>query len=130
MGQSANGRLVFGFKVGEEDEIPEFLAAYEGDLDYLILAKAGLSESRDWHLRNATVEACVADMERLGTYDYCQHVLCVRGLKLSAEWSETVVITPELLTVPPEKIAEFKAWCDANGVPWQEPQWLLSSFFS
>ena len=128
MGQSPYARLIFGFVVGTDDEPPAFLADHNDSVDEYILAKAGLEDSTDWKLRNRVVGECIADVEHIGYHEMPDFVLCVRGLCHSVEWSETKLITPELLRVDPAKVAEFRRWCDENGTPWQEPGWLMSAY--
>lgn len=127
MVQTPYARLMFGFVVGTDDDPPAFLESYV-DLNHLILNRAGLADSCDWKLRNRVVGECIADMEHVGYCATSDYVLCVRGLCHSVEWSETKLITPELLRVDPAKVAEFRRWCDENGAPWQEPGWLMAAY--
>jgi hypothetical protein len=130
VGKSTYSRLYFGFKVGDEDDPPEFLERLGAeDIDDVILKDAGLSDSEDWKVRNAAIEACPADLVRTGTWDCCGYFLIVRGAKHSAEWGDVVMVDEAALAVAPERVEAFKSWCLAHGVEYEEPRWLLTSFY-
>jgi hypothetical protein len=126
MGVSSDGLLVFGFPIGEEDEMPEFL----GDCDDMDDFIAGPWKSGGDHkARQALIDACPADLTVYCSYDYSMYVLAVRGTEARAARGDAVEISPEHLAVAPEKIAAFQAWCEENGIEYHEPKWLLCSMY-
>ena len=125
MGVTSDGVLVFGFPIGEADEVPEFLGECD-DMDDFI----GGPWSNEGHdARAAKINACPADLTLYCSYDYPMHILSVRGTELAANRGDALEVTPEHLAVAPERIAAFKAWCETNGIEYQEPKWLLCSMY-
>lgn len=135
MGISSNAMLYFGFPVGDNDEPPTFLEGRDNedgvteDFDDLICERAGLAADADYATRKVAIEACPAEMQSYCSYEWPMFLLCVRGAEHLVHRGYTAEITPENMTVAPEKVAAFKAWCEANAIEWQEPKWLLCSMY-
>ena len=131
MGIDSDGKLMFGFKVGDHDNPPAFLQLDDdGDLedfDAFVLKDTPLGLS--WTDRMAKIEACPAEFVRCSTWDYPIYVLAVRGATLTACIGRAVAVAPEFLAVSPDRIAAFRAWCEECGIAWQEPGWLLATMY-
>lgn len=128
MGISSDGVLYFGFQVGDEDERPEWMGEFE-DFDDWLCNKAGLAEDAPWEERKPIIDGCPAELQLFCSYDYPMYVLGVRDAEHRAYRGDIVEIGTAQLAVEDEKIAAFKAWCEANGIEYQEPKWLLCSMY-
>lgn len=127
MSVSSDGVLYFGFPIGEDDQMPDFMGETEYFDDWLD-AKAGL-EDASYEVRDANREACPADLMIYCSCDYPMYFLAVRGCALRANRGDAKEVMSEFLAVPSEKIAAFKGWCEANEIPYQEPKWFLCSMY-
>lgn len=126
MGMDADGIFVYGFYVGGEEGLPEWMGDDEGfDFDDLIAGPyvAGC----DYKARHATIEACPAELVTFCSYDNPEYILALRGTKKSCSWGESIEITS--LDVDPARVAALKAWCEEKGIPWEQPKWLLASMW-
>lgn len=149
MGQSTDATLVFGFDLGLEDEPLFFLEGIKdnyGDeassLEDLIFFEAGVPA---WHEdetkeeREARREACRAaekaypvDIEVHCHHEYPMYILTPRAVMsyTASRGSPVEVDFREIRnTITPEIMTAFKQWCDDHGVEWQEPGWLLCSYW-
>src|ERR1700722_11828043 len=135
MGISSNAMLYFGFPVGDCDEPPTFLEnrehedGYTEAFDDLICERAGFPADAEYKTRKLVIDACPAELQSYCSYEWPMFLLCVRGAEHLVRRGYTAEITTENLTIEPAKIAAFKAWCEANGIEWQEPKWLLCSMY-
>jgi hypothetical protein len=127
MGISSDGLLIFGFPVGDEGEVPEWLAVYD-DFDDFLATTMSISESLSYTDRQRIIDTCPADVFVYCSGDYPMHILGIRGAGFRVRRGYTTEVQPSLLTVPQEKIDAFKAWCEQAGIEWQEPKWLLCSY--
>lgn len=125
MGVSTNAYLIFGFPVGDEDQKPDWLDEDEEFDDYVC---RNLSVNASWEERSSVINACPAQLEYHCSGDYPMYVLAVRGFGYSAWRGDLTEVTS--LDVDPEKIAAFKAWCEENEIPYEEPKWFLCSYYS
>jgi hypothetical protein len=137
MGISTDGILAFGFDLGLEGEKPEFLGDHE-DIDEMVTAEAGLTapEHRDyerdwreyWKAKKAALAACPIELIEHCSGEYPMYIIAVRGTGGYARrgYAQKVDTSPPA----PEKIEAARAWCEAHGIEWQEPCWLLASFYS
>lgn len=127
MGVSSDGMLYFGFLVAEEDvELPKWMEGYDY-FDYFVLEKAGVSKEAPYEERSRVIEACPAELQTFCSYDYPMYVLAVRGVSKIVSRGKSLEITADDLQVPQQKIDEFKKWCEASGIKYEEPKWLLCS---
>ncbi|MGX1786872.1 hypothetical protein ACWIGM_09060 [Bosea sp. NPDC055332] len=128
MGVSSDGLLVYGIDLG--DEKPEFLGSHD-DMDEFLDEQSGLPTwGEDGHSFNAQSDyrdKCPADLTRYCSYDYPMHILAVRGTE--SRVSRGYVTEIETLSVDPEKVEAFKAWCADHGIEDAEPKWLLCSMY-
>jgi hypothetical protein len=97
--------------------------------DDLICEAAGLPAEASYAERKIEIDACPAEMQSYCSYEWPMFLLCVRGAEYLVHRGYTEEITAKSLAVKPEKIAAFKAFCEANSIPWQEPKWLLCSMY-
>lgn len=128
MGISSDGILYFGFQVGQDEEPPEWMGEFD-DFDDFLVAKAGLPDDSPYEVRRGIIKECPAELQMYCSYDYPMYILGIRDAEHRVNRGYTAEITAENLIVAPEKIAAFKAWCDANSIEWQEPKWLLCSMY-
>jgi len=128
MGVSSDGILYFGFQVGGEEELPEWMDGFE-DFDDFLVTKAGLPDNAAYAERKPVINSCPAELQLFCSYDYPMYVLGMRGAEHRAYRGDIVEIGATELTVSQEKIDAFKAWCVAHGIEWQEPKWLLCSMY-
>lgn len=133
MGVSTNAMLVFGFPVSDEyDEPPEWLTLSEEveDFDAWLAMKAGLTpEQSTYEAQKKIVDACPADLFTHCHSEQPLYILGVRGAELTASRGYPEEITADLIMISAERIAAFKAWCEANDIPYQEPKWWLCSYW-
>lgn len=135
MGISSNAMLYFGFPVGEDEERPSFLEGRDNedgvteDFDDMICELAGLPADAEYKARKAVIDASPAELQSYCSFEYPMFILCVRGASHLVHRGYTSEINSENLAVAPEKIAAFKAWCEANKIEYQEPKWLLCSMY-
>jgi hypothetical protein len=128
MGISSDGVLYFGFQVGGDGERPEWMGEFE-DFDDWLCNKAGLTEDAPWEERQPIIHGCPAELQMFCSYNYPMFVLGVRGAEHRAYRGDIVEIGTAQLAVEDEKTAAFKAWCETNGIEYQEPKWLLCSMY-
>ncbi len=128
MGVSSDGILYFGFQVGGEEELPEWMGEHE-DFDDFLAEKAGLAPDAPYEERRKIEKACPAELQLFCSYDYPMYVLGIRDAEHRVNRGYLKEIGAKELTVDADKIAAFKAWCEANGVEYQEPKWLLCSMY-
>lgn len=128
MGVSSDGMLYFGFQVGDEDQKPEWLGEHE-DFDAFICAKAGLPDDAPYEQTGPVIKNCPAELQLFCSYDYPMYVLGVRGAEHRAYRGDIVEIGDAELAVDSVRVEAFKAWCDLNGIEWQQPKWLLCSMY-
>lgn len=140
MGQSTDGILAYGFDLGIEEEKPEWLGEHD-DLEDLTAADAGLTEpatenykdpawSAYWAAKRATEAACPIELVSHCSGKYPMYIMAVRGSVKTAKRGYPETLTADDLTVPPEKVAAAKAWCEAHGIEWQEAKWILASMWN
>jgi hypothetical protein len=127
MGISSDGILYFGFQVGGDEELPEWMEDYE-EFDEFLLAKAGLPLDTSWQESKAIREACPVDLQTYCSYDYPMYILGIRGAEYRAHRGYVVEIGAEM-AVPQDRIDAAKSWCEANGIEWHDPKWLLCSMY-
>lgn len=124
MGVSTDGILAFGIDFGEE--LPEFLADFEDVWwDYT----DSISGETDYKKRSEFRDNHIADLVMYCSYEYPMYILAINGTKTEVSRGYTEEIDPSDLRIPQEKIDAFKAFCEENGVEWQEPKWLLASMW-
>lgn len=138
MGQSTDGILVFGFDLGVEDESPDFLGEFD-DLTDLLSDEAGLTEWRNdftdaqssayFKTRRELEAACPVDIVLHCSGDYPMYILAIRGYEYSASRGSPEIIEMDKLIVDDAKIQAAKEWCEAHGIEWQEPKWVLASYW-
>lgn len=131
MGVPSDGVLYFGFQVGGEDEVPEWLEDVEDhEFDTFLCQKAGLTyETSTWEERKKIIDACPADLGQFCSYEYPMYVLFIREEEYRAYRGDIVELDLQEMQVEQKYIDEFKAWCLANDIKWQEPKWLLCSMY-
>lgn len=128
MGVSSVGLLVFGIDLGEDE--PEFWGDHN-DMDDFLDSESGLPTygcpGYDYEKLSANRKKCPADVIFYCSYDYPMHILAVRGTERRV--SRGYVKEIETLSVEPEKVEAFKAWCADHGIADAEPKWLLCSMY-
>lgn len=144
MGISTDGLLIFGFDLGEEfpkgiyGSEEEYEDCEDHNLEDVIADKAGLKyredftdeEAKVYFAKKRDLEAtCPISIEYHCSYECPMYIIAIRGAKFSAHRGYPLELDQSLLTVSPEKIAAAKAWCESNGIEWQEPKWLLASLW-
>ena len=131
MGTSTDAILVYGFEIGSEDEPPEFLEAFDGDFDEYLNDISGLPKygesGHTFEAQWAWRDSCPADMTMHCSYDYPMYILAVRGTKTTAYRGYPKEI--KSLAIDEAKVSAFREWCEANGIEYQEPKWLLVSMW-
>lgn len=140
MGVSTDALLAFGVDLG--DEYPESLLNEddEGDFESWVLDHVGLARPTvsdyghpDWVAyfakRNEILETFPVDLELHCSYDYPMYILCVRGTRKRASRGSPESLDASALTVTPEQVAAFKAFCEEHDIDAGEPGWLLFSMW-
>jgi hypothetical protein len=112
MGVSTDAILVYGFDLGEEEDI-------EDERIRDVIEKADNLELED--NRAAIVGHC--------SHDYRMIIVAVPNTKRVAKRGYPTTIDPASMAVPQERVAELRAFCEAHGIPWQEPRWILCSMW-
>lgn len=127
MGTSTNAIIAFGFQLGEEGETPPFLQSEEDeefDFDEIRARELGVTEK---YPTREQLAAHPADLVWHCSSDYPMYFLAVNGTQVEAYGG-----CPKSFKLPEiseEQIAALKAWCEKNGVEWQEPAWHLMSYW-
>lgn len=128
MSVSSDAILVFGFPVGREDEVPEWLIDVDGEeIDFDDFVCGPYEIDCDYSARRAKLGSCPADLTLYCSYDYPMFILGVRGTETRVAHGDFSEISS--LDVPAEKISAFKSWCELSGIPYEEPKWLLVSMY-
>lgn len=134
MGVSSDGLLLFGFSVGDDDKPPDWLFDPEDEdadaleFDDFVCGISDLPADAPYEARKAFIDACPAELVLYCSYDYPMYVLTVRGTTKRAYRGDLNEVGD--LTVEPERIAAFKAWCETNDIPYEEPKWFLASMYA
>lgn len=131
MGQSTNAMLFFGFHVGDEDELPEWLEFTEEieDFDAWLAMKAGLPKGGTYAEQRKIAAGCPADLFTHCSSDHPMYILGVRGAELIAHRGFPTEMSATHLEISQGKILRFKGWCAANNIPYEEPKWWLCSYW-
>ena len=150
MGVSTNGILCFGFSITEEDEQPEFLEnvvshwgeGEQPELSDLIYHEAGILPPHDneteeqssarWKVQREAEKVYPVDLVHHCSGDYPMYILVPREVPhFSASRGGPIGINlvAAAYSVTPEVLGKFQAWCEAHDVEWQEPEWLLCSYW-
>lgn len=141
MGQSTDAILMYGVNLGEGEglEWPSMLTE-EGesypDIDGYIASLAGLKEpagedyqdpawSAFWAAKRKSVEAFPVNLVSHCSGDYPMWVLAVRNTVQRARRGYPE--TPTMREIAEADRDALKAFCDATGLPWSEPGWVLCS---
>ena len=128
MGVSSDAMLYFGFRVGGEDELPEWMGEHK-HFDDFILVKEGLPVDLPYEKRAPVIKKCPAELQLYCAYEYPMYVLAVRGSEHKVYRGDIKEISPADLEVHPDKIVAFKAWCESADIPYETPKWLLCSMY-
>lgn len=132
MGVSTDAILVFGFDCGETQPIKDWIDDLIAEEAHLI-RPAGSWDNPDvraYHdARREAIEACPVDIVDHCSGEYPMYVVALRGSEIRSSRGHSTVIDPAALNVAPERIVAMKAWCEAHGIQWREPSWLLVSYW-
>lgn len=129
MGQSTDAIIAYGFEIGEEDELPEFIGDAEDFDDYLDKLSGLPYYGEPGHSfadQRAFREQCPAELIGHCSGDYRMYILAVRGTQVLASRGSPVDVTNSFDTVEADKLDAFKKWCTERGIE-GEPKWLLFS---
>jgi hypothetical protein len=131
---TSDGVLFFGFVVRQPgDDTPDWQPALgedgvdgdQFDFDTFLLDHVGLSGNASDSVKNKALRECPIELITFGYDDELGQAIIVRGAYIRAPEYKAVEIGD--LSVDPEKIVAFRAWCDSIGIPYHEPQWMLAS---
>jgi len=115
MGVSTNGILCFGFDLGEEIERPAVFLNNIGTPD----------EDEKWgdDTKDFPVE--------LITHCSGEYPMYIIALKNTHVWANRGYpqVIEELPIINIGTIVVARRWCEANDIEWQEPKWLLCSYW-
>jgi hypothetical protein len=146
MGQSTDGKIAFGFDLG--DELPEKIMTLGTDErndyfdeDTFWQNVAGLKypddslkgEIRDkalkkfWKTRDEAKAKSGVEFVMHCSCEYAMYFLAVSGTEQSANRGETVPI--KLTEISTEQISQLKVFCEKYDIDWQEPCWQLFSLW-
>ena len=135
MGVSTDAILVFGINLGEDgdelyDQYREAIGE-ENDFEEFIVFQANLDHSDPdyFEKREAVLKNCPMDI----TVHCCDNepmvILGLRGTETTAWRGDVKIINPEDLVIPEQKIQAAYDWCVKHKLPWEEPKWLLVSWW-
>lgn len=127
MGVSNDACMFYGFAVGEDETLPEWMGDFEDFDDWAIEAMGLDIPADDYSARRKAAETCPAELFMHCSYDYPMYVLGVRGAEHRSSRGELTEITAETLAVDPKKVAAFRAFCEKHGIEYEEPKWLMGS---
>lgn len=154
MGMTAEGVLYYGFPLrnsaerGESDEDESTLMdrAYKHEMETRAREcpepgeydhkrektdEAWGKTWQEWREKLKEWERRFCDVHRAGYADQEGAVyVCFNGSVKTAEWDEMVPISTEMLLIDTmECNKRLKDYCDALGIPWQTPDWYLTSYY-
>lgn len=136
MGMSTDAILVFGFDVGEEsdDLYPEILKDYEA-FEELILTESGLKKwdrncPDDYITYQQKInQSCPIEIVFHCSSEDIMAIVAIQGTSITANRGYPEIINPEMFNIDPQKIKNAKEWCEKHNIKWQEPHWLLASYW-
>lgn len=135
MGVSTDAILAFGFDLGDDlpGKLGEYLASYEDgyfDFEEFIATTCGVGPD-EWEkytaAKTAALENCGAEITTHCSHDYPSYFLHVPGAKQRARRGDPKKV--ELPQIGAEQIDALRAFCDLNGIDWQEPAWHIFSYW-
>ena len=129
MGISTDAQLVFGFIIKENPKY-NFVYKSEGEFEYTgNYRKNIVSSFDDWlEFTEQDEETCPAEIVRFGSLDDEQYILALRGTLQIAYEGNTKIISLQTVNISPEKIANFKEWCEKYKIRKKEPKWILCGY--
>ena len=143
MGSSAEAILCFGFVIKDEDGVaqegpPDWLGD-DIDFDDFVAKIKGLEEptenykreSKAWmeyhKQRQNIVEELGVELVMYGYLDDCSHILAVAESMKQGGWE--VLELGQEIKVLPEWRDKLKEFCKLAGIEFQEPQFILCSYY-
>lgn len=150
MGMDCYGILYYGFPLEQDagdTEFPKWAYDEDGDLDLdrwsdIYLKSIGYDETgysfdpkryredadyaaeirKIWDTRSQLLKQSGVAVARSGYDGNLVHF--VFTLKVSSEWGQMIPID---MTVQPQWEDQLKKFCEVTGIPYQQPQWYLTS---
>lgn len=147
MGTTTNGLLFFGFEVGGSEASGDhlnYLRLHDDEHERTaeeieeLASDPTFDEYGDEELENpesALYELAKTDeWKGLTLSNVCSHsceqfCLTHDAVQFEARRGRPIDIDPSALVCPPEVLAQMKAFCERFRIPWQEPKWMLGSYW-
>lgn len=134
MGISSDGQLSYGFDTGVESELPDWVGEYEDFEDWYfegVLRQEGWKEGKNndsyFEKKKEAMENCPISLELHCSYDYSMYLVVIKDYHYTASRGYPEEISN--LEVDESKVDLAREFCKKNGIPWQEPKWLLTSLY-
>jgi len=138
MGIDTDGILVFG--IDFDEELPEAWQNVECfDFEDMVTDEANVPKLREdeteeekharWAAQIKAVDACPVELVYHCSEGLPMYILAIRGTRQVASLGHPEEILPHNLEVPQEKIDAMKKWMTEHDIEWQEPTWLLCSYW-
>jgi hypothetical protein len=145
MGVNTDAILFFGIDLGE-DEMQDWPWNNTGREDYewwdYVAEKLGIvgpDVSYDghekayreyWDRRHAAVEQLGCEIGIHCSESYPCTYVALTGKKKKANRGYPNTVDKSFLDVTEDDVDKLKKFCELVGIPWQEPSWLLASYWS
>lgn len=148
MGRDPRAMLFYGIAYNEDDELPEDISDKEWEFTHAARQAAVPQPSAEWDHERAAKDSeydkewddwrtrCdewekeQCDLRIRGSCGDPQSIVYVNESYKSVEWDETLEVSTDRPEQEWQKWDEkLKAYCDALGLPWRKPAWLLASYY-
>ncbi len=141
MGQSTNAIIAFGFDLGEElpEKLSELMEEHESDTDDVLAEECGISLPQyaigcDYTAYRESKDSALASI-KINLIEHCSgdcpmYFLAARGSDHTAARGDPTALDVDAMNVKFEQeIEAMRAFCDRNGIEWQEPKWHIFSMW-
>lgn len=131
MGTSTDAILCLGFPVVDDDyDLPEWARKWmeESDEDYFDFEAFAVPRltDEDYSEWSKRIKDCPAEWVVHCSDSYPMHIIAVRGSIKRAYRGDV----EEVETYPmPDGVQRLRDWCEERGIEFQEPKWLMVSYW-
>jgi hypothetical protein len=138
MGISSDGILFFGLDLGTE---PPWGSENISDINDYVASKLGLDPpdvpfdenrkiySEYWDKKKKILDRSCCELDMHCSYDYEMYLVCLSKKKFSASRGYPLDLPDDFHRVTDSDIEKLKKFCDALGIKWSKPRWILTSFY-
>lgn len=129
MGQSTDALLFYGFLLKEED-----VPWGDEDPERWLVKQLGLGSPSEqdpgyWARKRQALADLACTIETHCSGEYPMFAVIIKGTRSAAHRGDPVRFSPANLTIDPQWDAQLRAFATTFNLPFEEPSWLLASYW-